>query len=742
MARAAGNDLPSRGDAARSRDIGLPTLRLRGDAAGRPQSRIAAHLSKAHTVSLKKLGRYDIVKPLGKGAMGLVYEAHDPNIDRHVAIKTIRVDQLSEEMAAEYESRFRAEARAGGRLQHPNIIGVYDAGRDQNVAFMVMELVRGGDLKQQLEHGAQLGLPRTFAVMRGLLAALGFAHEQGIIHRDIKPANVMLDSNGRVKLGDFGVARITHSGEATSTQGSMVGTLKYMSPEQVQGLPVDARTDLFAAGVVLYQMLTGAKPFDGPNDFAIMQAIAQQEPLPPSQVDRAMPAALDAVIAKALAKNRDARYASAREFLLALRMAVTPVGQEVAGLPAGKVAAGGSLGVGVAVSRPVAGPAVADASAGQSSAAGSSSASPPTASGSRPASTTATGTGGARPFALGPPPTSPVTSAPSTLPPVHADPSGIMASPLVQEMELFYWKDIKDSSDPVDFQGFLQQFPAGLYASLAARRLRRLARSLADGTGSQSVAGSSPFGSSLPGVAAIDDGRIGQALPGADGGFAEAAPGDATAEARRLAAARAAEEEALWQQEQARRRQRPGGAPADAAPVGHRAEADARAGASGGPRAFADSAFAAVPSPSSFIDLSTAPMPLSTRDEAPGQMSMDTVPVELSASALASVRPGGAAPHLAAATVESPAPRAGKAPSTPPEWPPRSERKKSRRVGAAVAVAVALLTVAAWWAGGSHSPTGAAPTGLAASPPVAADSLPGATGAASGALPFLGGTNR
>ena len=389
-------------------------------------------------MSLKKLGRYDIIKPLGKGAMGLVYEAHDPNINRAVAIKTIRVDQLSEDMAAEYESRFRSETQAGGRLQHPNIIGVYDAGRDQGLAFMVMELVRGGDLRQQLDQGRRLTFDRSMSIMKELLSALSFAHEQGIIHRDIKPANVMLDPNGRVKLGDFGVARITDVGEATRTQGSMVGTLKYMSPEQVIGAKVDARTDLFAAGVVLYQLVTGTKPFEGDSDFAIMQAIAQQDPPRPSTLNLSLPAGVDAVVFKALAKNRDNRYASAKDFALALR-AVTQ--HAAAGLhspppppPAAPV--------------PVPPPAKPESGAGA----------------------TSTGTSGGRSASGG----------------TNTSPSAVS-----QEMELLYWKDIQDSADPEDFQGFLQQFPIGVYAGLAQRRLRKLASATSERTGSQSVAGPS-----------------------------------------------------------------------------------------------------------------------------------------------------------------------------------------------------------------------------------------------------------
>ena len=461
-------------------------------------------------MSVTKLGRYDIIKPLGKGGMALVYEAHDPSIDRRVAIKTIRIDQLSDDMAAEFESRFRSEARAAGRLQHPNIVGVYDAGRDQGLAFIVMELVRGGDLKAELERGTRLTFDRSMAIMRELLQALNFAHEQGIIHRDIKPGNVMLDANGRVKLCDFGVARITDSGDATRTQGSMVGTLKYMSPEQVQGLTVDARTDLFAAGVVLYQLLTGSKPFEGANDFAIMQAISQHDPPGPSTVNLSLPHGIDAVVAKALAKNRDNRYASARDFALGLRAVV----QEAA-------ARGFNLGAAAAppkVPAPKQTPEVGTAPGISQSKSGSS-----------------TGTN--------------VTS-----------PSAVS-----QEMELIYWKDIQDSPDPEDFQGFLQQFPGGVYAGLAQRRLRKLARIAADSTGSHSVAMPSPRSAPTTAPAApsptgvdlyFDDApesyeatRLAGPAPAAPAVLADSTPSNRQAEARRNA-----EEMARRQVEDARRK--------------------------------------------------------------------------------------------------------------------------------------------------------------------------------------------
>ncbi|MFL6694977.1 MAG: serine/threonine-protein kinase, partial [Ramlibacter sp.] len=209
----------------------------------------------------RKLGRYELLRVLGKGAMGVVYEARDPNLDRRVAIKTIMVDDLAPGAAAEYEERFRTEARSAARLQHPNIVSVYDSDRDGNTAFLVMEFIEGDDLKRHLDRGDRHDVQQALRLITDLLAALDFAHRQGVVHRDVKPANLLIEPGGRLKLTDFGVARI--AGEATRTQGSMIGTLKYMAPEQVQGQKIDSRADLFSAAVVAYQLVTGVRPFDG-----------------------------------------------------------------------------------------------------------------------------------------------------------------------------------------------------------------------------------------------------------------------------------------------------------------------------------------------------------------------------------------------------------------------------------------------------------------------------------------------
>ncbi|MCY7304748.1 MAG: serine/threonine protein kinase, partial [Rhodoferax sp.] len=359
---------------------------------------------------MEKLGRYDVVRVLGKGAMGMVYEARDPNLDRRVAIKTIKVENLPEAAIVEYEARFRTEARSAARLQHPNIVSVYDSERHGDTAYLVMEFVQGEDLKQHLDSGKRYTLEQSLAIMRDLLAALAYAHQQNIVHRDVKPANLMIEASGRVKLTDFGVARIQDSGEATRTKGSMVGTLKYMAPEQVQGLAIDARADLFAAGVVLYQLLTGERPFDGDSEYAIIHQIISQNPPPPSSINAQLPAALDIVVARALAKDRALRFPSAGEFARALLDASVQA-QDATAVPPASASPGngGSLGTGSG------------------------------ASGTRGSGATAR----------------------------MARSGEDTGSTVTQELELVYWKDIKHSEDALDLQGFLTRFPSGIYADLA-----------------------------------------------------------------------------------------------------------------------------------------------------------------------------------------------------------------------------------------------------------------------------------
>lgn len=374
-------------------------------------------------MSRSKLGRYDLVRVLGKGAMGLVYEGRDPNLDRRVAIKTIKVENLSDDEAAEYEVRFRTEARSAARLQHPNIVGVYDSDRDGEIAYLVMEYVEGQDLKHHLDRGQQYSLQEAATILNDLLGALDYAHRQNIVHRDIKPANLLIEASGRIKLTDFGVARIQDSGEATRTKGTMVGTLKYMSPEQVQGLPSDARSDLFSAGVLLYQLLTATRPFDGAGDFEIIQKIVTQPASPPSTVNPQLPLAIDEVVACALSKSREARYQTAREFNEALQAAAASAADPTVKPPVNAVRAAESS---TWTSTLVKGEALVNTSAGSL--------------------------------------------------------TGVPASTVAQEVELVYWKEIKDSDDVEDFRDYLAKFPAGIYADLARRRVKRLSGEVGSGS--------------------------------------------------------------------------------------------------------------------------------------------------------------------------------------------------------------------------------------------------------------------
>jgi serine/threonine-protein kinase len=268
----------------------------------------------------KTLGRYRIQGVLGKGAMGLVYDAHDPKLNRRVAIKTILTRKLDTEAARMIDVRFEREVRAVARLNHPNIVQVYDFGAEGELAFIVMEFIKGKELKEYFDGDERFDLRTIFGLMTGLLDALDFAHEAGVIHRDVKPANVMVVDGRQAKLTDFGVARVIEPGaeQLESTRaGTIVGTPSYMSPEQIQGQPIDRRSDVFSAGIVLYQLLTWRKPFTG-TQWELAKKIIEEDPVWPSAIMQ-LPPELDRVVARAMAKRPDERYPSARKFADALR---------------------------------------------------------------------------------------------------------------------------------------------------------------------------------------------------------------------------------------------------------------------------------------------------------------------------------------------------------------------------------------------------------------------------------------
>lgn len=258
---------------------------------------------------------YQIVSELGRGAMGIVYKGHDPNIDRFVAIKTISLhtrDDFSEQL----EARFKIEAQAAGRLTHPNIISIYEFGEDAGSAFIAMEYVEGYSLSELIKSGKQLGISDILHIMQKVLAALQYAHDKGVVHRDIKPSNIMYTHDGEVKIADFGIARLESS---TRTQvGAVLGTPGYMSPEQIQGQRVDNRSDLFSSGILLYELLTGERAFASSNIPSTTYKLVHTELPPPSKLCPTVPQAFDLVVAAALAKQPDNRFQSAREFLTAL----------------------------------------------------------------------------------------------------------------------------------------------------------------------------------------------------------------------------------------------------------------------------------------------------------------------------------------------------------------------------------------------------------------------------------------
>ena len=287
----------------------------------------------------QKLGKYEIRRELGRGAMGVVYEGWDPMIDRRVALKTVRKDQLDRSEVDEILSRFRREAQAAGRLNHPNVVAVYEYGEDTDgTAFIAMEYVEGRELKDYFDRQERFPLNEIVRLMSELLDALGHAHSHGIVHRDVKPANIFLLQSGQAKVGDFGIARIESSN--LTQAGSVLGTPAYMSPEQFMGQRVDGRSDLFSAGVILYQFLTGEKPFAGQLT-TIMHKVLKEDPIAPSELNVQVPSVFDDVVRKAMAKRPEDRYQKAREFSEALHAALAgkPAAGEDATVIAGSAAA-------------------------------------------------------------------------------------------------------------------------------------------------------------------------------------------------------------------------------------------------------------------------------------------------------------------------------------------------------------------------------------------------------------------
>ena len=257
-----------------------------------------------------KIARYEIRRELGRGMMGVVYEAFDPDLDRTIALKTISLAfAVSADEHASFEKRFLAEARAAARLSHPGIVVVHDVGHDADTGtlYIALEYLHGRSLAEVLRDGAPLPWREALRLAARLAEALHHAHERGIVHRDVKPANIMVLASGQPKMMDFGIAKLPAS-QLTAT-GQFFGTPAYMSPEQLAGEAADGRSDLFALGAVLYRMLTGQDAFSGPSVAAVLARVARHEPAPPSTIVAGLPAGVDEVVARALAKDPRSRYA-------------------------------------------------------------------------------------------------------------------------------------------------------------------------------------------------------------------------------------------------------------------------------------------------------------------------------------------------------------------------------------------------------------------------------------------------
>lgn len=263
-----------------------------------------------------QIGRYDVVAEIGRGAMGVVYRAVDPMLERTVAIKTINMALDPGEME-HYEKRFTIEARAAGGLNHPNIVTIHDIGRSGDLAYMAMEFLEGRELKDLIA-GSELTVDRALEIAAQAADGLTYAHQHDVVHRDIKPANIMILSDGRVKIMDFGIARMRTADVRTQT-GVVLGSPRYLSPEQVLGKRSDGRADIFSLGVILYEMVAGQPPFNGIDVNSLMFQIVNFTPPPPSTVNTALPQMLDLIIAKALAKSADERYTSIAELAADLR---------------------------------------------------------------------------------------------------------------------------------------------------------------------------------------------------------------------------------------------------------------------------------------------------------------------------------------------------------------------------------------------------------------------------------------
>jgi eukaryotic-like serine/threonine-protein kinase len=270
------------------------------------------------TSDTKRFGRYEILGELGRGAMGVVYKARDPQIDRTVAVKTIALRGQDEEAEKEFRMRFQNEAQAAGRLHHPGIVAVFDVGEDAETRdpYIVLEYVSGEALNRILARERKLPLDRALQLTQELAEALDYAHAQGVTHRDIKPGNILVTEDGHPKIADFGIAKLNLA--HLTIPGKLLGTPAYMAPEQLSGTAADGRSDLFSLGVILYAMVTGHSPFQGDSATTVCFKVANREPVPPSALDLNLPRQLDAVITRAMAKDPKRRYQRGSELAAAI----------------------------------------------------------------------------------------------------------------------------------------------------------------------------------------------------------------------------------------------------------------------------------------------------------------------------------------------------------------------------------------------------------------------------------------
>ncbi len=264
---------------------------------------------------MTQYGRYEVIEELGRGAMGVVYKAHDPHIDRIVALKALRQDRMTSE---DFVQRFLKEAKAIGRLSHQNIVAVYDIGQDQGTIYIAMEFLEGKPLNE-IPGNDKLSAEQVIDIGFQVADALEYAHGKGIVHRDIKPTNIIITPEGQVKITDFGIAHIEDPEAAQQTQaGEILGTPAYMSPEQVKGRPADRRTDLFSLGIILYELLTGVRPFRGDGMMAIFRSILEDSPPSPISLDPTVPKPLSDLVVKCLNKSPEKRFQTGRAFADAL----------------------------------------------------------------------------------------------------------------------------------------------------------------------------------------------------------------------------------------------------------------------------------------------------------------------------------------------------------------------------------------------------------------------------------------